>query len=139
MRRLLAKFGVVDASDRSEALVRATKSYIDTRASIACKDVTRQFDLMTQAHAEYVAAGGGALDEELLKSNFLSALPSAYNEVKMNIRTRLSSFEDLDSLYEAVMAMCKPIETESTRSSVGAGFAARGRGASRGRGRSCVA
>jgi len=61
VRRLLAKFGVVDASDRSEALARSTKSYIDARASVSCRDVTRQFDLMSQAHAEYVTAGGHRL------------------------------------------------------------------------------
>ena len=44
MLRLKARFNVSDASDRKGAIANVSKSYIDTRATISTKDITRQYD-----------------------------------------------------------------------------------------------
>ena len=61
MLRLKARFNVSDASDRKGAIANVSKSYIDSRATISTKDITRQYDLMTQAHSDYELAGGTCL------------------------------------------------------------------------------
>ena len=84
---LQQRFGVVDAGDRASALKRVQKSYISPGASVSVKDVSRQYDRMTEAHAEYTSAGGNAIDDEMLRSYLLSSLPSSYLQIKTVLRS----------------------------------------------------
>ena len=104
------RFGVVDASDRSSALKRVQKSYISPGAGVSVKDISRQYDRMSSAHAEYEAAGGNPLDDELLQSALLSALPASYLQIKTALRTQAHG--DFDALYTALLAQVKQYEDD---------------------------
>ena len=92
------------------AIANVSKSYIDSRASISTKDITRQYDLMTQAHSDYALAGGKQFDDELLQAYLLSSLPSAYENIKLNLRAR--TFDSVDTLFDALFSMCKQLEDD---------------------------
>ena len=108
---LKQRFGVVDAHDRSAALKRAQKSYILPGAGVSVRDVTKQYDSMTLAHSEYMDAGGNELDDELLRSCFLSALPASYQAIKAAIR--MQSFDTFDDLYSTVLVQVKQFEDDA--------------------------
>ena len=108
---LQARFGVVDASDRAAALKRVSKSYISPGSSVSVKDVTRQYDRMTEAHSEFTEAGGNPIDDELLRTYFMSALPASYQHIKTAIRTQ--DFDDFDALYTAFLVQVKQYEDDA--------------------------
>ena len=101
----------MDARDRSAALKRAQKSYILPGAGVSVKDVTKQYDSMTLAHSEYMDAGGNELDDELLRSCFLSALPASYQAIKAAIRTQI--FDTFDDLYSTILVQVKQYEDDA--------------------------
>lgn len=107
---LQQRFGVVDAHDRSSALKRVQKSYITPGSGISLKDATRQYDRMTEAHTEYTDAGGNELDDELLRTYFLSAFPPAYQPIKMAVRTQV--FATFDELAQAFITQVKQAEDD---------------------------
>ena len=110
MQLLQDRFGVVDAHDRASALARVSKSYISNGSGISLKDATRQLDRMTEAHTEFTDAGGTAVDDEILKSYFLRAFPSSYNQIKMAIRTL--TLDTFDALTEAFLRQVKQAEDD---------------------------
>ena len=107
-----ARFGVVDAGDRSSALKRVQRSYISPGSAVSVKDISKQYDRMTEAHSEYVAAGGNELDDELLQTSLLSALPASYLQIKTALRTQVhGSFDDL---YTELLKQVKQYEDDVT-------------------------
>ena len=104
------RFGVVDASDRASALKRVQKSYITPGAAVSVKDITRQYDRMTEAHAEYTDAGGNEIDDEMMRSYLLSALPAAYLQIKTVLRSGAAA--TFDELYNDLLKLVKQHEDD---------------------------
>ena len=104
------RFGVVDAGDRSAALKRVQKTYINPGAAVSVKDISRQYDRMTEAHSEYMAAGGNELDDELLQNALLQSLPASYLQIKTALR--MQNHANFDALYTVLLQQVKQYEDD---------------------------
>ena len=107
LARLKARFSVVDANDRTDALSRIMKSYISPGAAPSTKDISRQFEMMMAAHAEYESAGGAPLDDELLRAYFFNSLPNTYDTPRMLVKNDNDSYADLSAVYDAFLGLVK--------------------------------
>ena len=114
LKRLKARFAVQDVNDRADAMMRIYKSYISPQSEPSTKDVSRQYDMMTAAHIEYTSAGGADLDDEMLRTLFLSALPntSSYQNIKLLVKSNNVNYNDFSELYDATLNMVKGVEDD---------------------------
>jgi len=85
---LRRQFGAHSSGDRAEATARLQKHYIDPRAKVCEADVTLQYNKMSLAAADIVAAGGTRPDDALLISFLELSLPLAYHTIRTILRTR---------------------------------------------------
>jgi len=85
---LRKQVGAHSSGDRAEATARLQKHYIEPRAKVCEADITLQYNKMSLAIADIIAAGGSRPDDALLISFFELSLPISYHTIRTILRTR---------------------------------------------------
>lgn len=126
LKYLKDRYGSQSTGDRAEATLRLQRSHIDSRAKISADDVMRQYNEMSLAADDIVAAGGTRPDDILLISMFENSLPSSYSMIRQMIR--YSQHATFDSYYNDLLSQVKAeFRANEARSSAGA-FVTYGKG-----------
>lgn len=128
---LKQRYGAQSTGDRAEAMARIQRSYIDPRAKISEADVTKQFNEMSMAVADVLAAGGAALDDTLLISMFENSLPIAYGAIRQMIRYQKHT--SFDAYFNDMLTQVKA-EERSAQSTVATAFISQSYNPGKGRG-----
>lgn len=119
---LKQRYGSQSTGDRAEATARLQRSYIDPRAKLSEGDIIKQYNEMSLAAADIIAAGGNRPDDELLISMFENSLPVTYAMIRQMVRySKHTRFEDY---YNDFLSQVKAEERAANLSATPAAFSA---------------
>lgn len=117
---LKTRYGSQSTGDRAEATARLQRSHIDPRAKISETDVIKQFNEMSLAAADIVAAGGVKPDDALMISMFENSLPPSYAMIRQMIR--YAKHLTFDAYYNDFLTQVKAEERATSLNSAPTAF-----------------
>lgn len=122
VRFLKTRYGSQSTGDRAEATARLQRSHIDRRAKISESDTIKQFNEMSLAAADIVAAGGAKPDDALMISMFENSLPPSYAFIRQMIR--YAKHLTFDAYYNDFLTQVKAEERAANTGNAPTAFAA---------------